>query len=368
MAGDEALWVPGTDHAGIATQNVVEKQLAKEGRRASTSAATRSWRAPRSSSKRPAARSSTSSRPSAPAPTSRAPPTRSRPSCRAPCAKRSCGCTRTGSCTRATVSFTGVRAAARRSPTKKRSSTTRTASCITCAIRSPTIRRAASRWPPRAPKPCSATWPWPCIPTTSATAISSARSAAAAHGVRIPVIGDSYTDPAFGSGAVKITPAHDANDFEVGKRHALAMPVVIDAEGIVREVLHADGRVPAELAGLDRFAARKAHRELLQEAGVLQKIDPRAQRAALLPLRHGGGAAPVRSVVRAHAAARRQGARGAAQRRAAHSPRAVGSRVCELARGHPRLEHLAAALVGPSHSGVVLRRVRHRSDRERAPM
>ena len=92
--------------------------------------------------------------------------------------------------------------------------------------------------------------------------------------VRIPVVADSYTDPAFGSGAVKITPAHDANDFEVGKRHALAMPVVIDAEGIVREVAHAEGRVPATLAGLDRFAARARIVELLQAEGVLQKIDP----------------------------------------------------------------------------------------------
>jgi valyl-tRNA synthetase len=91
--------------------------------------------------------------------------------------------------------------------------------------------------------------------------------------VRIPVIADSYTDPAFGSGAVKITPAHDANDFEVGKRHALTMPVIIDAEGIVREVALAEGRVPAELAGLDRFAARTRIVELLQANGVLQKID-----------------------------------------------------------------------------------------------
>jgi len=91
--------------------------------------------------------------------------------------------------------------------------------------------------------------------------------------VRIPVVADSYTDPAFGSGAVKITPAHDANDFEVGKRHALAMPVVIDAEGIVREVTLAEGRVPAELAGLDRFAARTRIVAMLQDAGVVQKID-----------------------------------------------------------------------------------------------
>lgn len=93
-------------------------------------------------------------------------------------------------------------------------------------------------------------------------------------GVRIPVIADSYSDPAFGTGAVKITPAHDANDFEVGKRHALAMPVVIDAEGIVREVEDAAGRVPAELNGLDRFDARKKIVAMLEAAGAVVKIEP----------------------------------------------------------------------------------------------
>lgn len=92
--------------------------------------------------------------------------------------------------------------------------------------------------------------------------------------VRIPVVADPYTDPEFGSGAVKITPAHDANDFEVGKRHALASPVVIDAEGVLREVVDADGRVPAELVGLDRFEARKRIVAMLKASGVLQKIEP----------------------------------------------------------------------------------------------
>ena len=53
--------------------------------------------------------------------------------------------------------------------------------------------------------------------------------------VEIPIIADAYTDPAFGTGAVKITPAHDPNDFDVGQRHQLGMPVVIDEQGIVRE-------------------------------------------------------------------------------------------------------------------------------------
>ena len=96
------------------------------------------------------------------------------------------------------------------------------------------------------------------------------------NGVAIPIIADSYTDPAFGSGAVKITPAHDANDFEVGKRHALPMPVIIDAEGMVREVEAAAGRVPAAFQGLERFAARKAVVAALDEAGALVKVENHA--------------------------------------------------------------------------------------------
>src|SRR6476659_9404213 len=63
----------------------------------------------------------------------------------------------------------------------------------------------------------------------------------------IPVIADEYADPAFGTGVVKITPAHDANDFEVGRRHGLAMPVVIDQFGTMAEGAEASGRVPSAL-------------------------------------------------------------------------------------------------------------------------
>ena len=89
----------------------------------------------------------------------------------------------------------------------------------------------------------------------------------------IPVVADAYADPAFGTGVVKITPAHDANDFDVGRRHSLPMPVVIDENGIMREVEDADGRVPASIAGLDRFAAREKVVALLKESGALQKIE-----------------------------------------------------------------------------------------------
>ena len=93
-------------------------------------------------------------------------------------------------------------------------------------------------------------------------------------GIEIPVIADDYADPEFGTGVVKITPAHDANDFEVGLRHKLPAPVIIDEKAVVREVADAAGRVPAELAGLDRFDARKKILEMLKTSGALVKVEP----------------------------------------------------------------------------------------------
>jgi valyl-tRNA synthetase len=87
----------------------------------------------------------------------------------------------------------------------------------------------------------------------------------------IPVIADEYADPAFGTGVVKITPAHDANDFEVGRRHGLAMPIVIDQFGKMGEGSEAAGRVPADLVGVDRFDARKRIVAQLEAAGRLAK-------------------------------------------------------------------------------------------------
>jgi valyl-tRNA synthetase len=85
---------------------------------------------------------------------------------------------------------------------------------------------------------------------------------------RLPIVGDAAIDPKFGTGILKVTPAHDKLDFEIGVRHSLP---VIDA-------LHPDGRIncPAvpELDGIDRFAARQKSAELLAEAGLLAKEEP----------------------------------------------------------------------------------------------
>ncbi|WP_292226490.1 valine--tRNA ligase [Brevundimonas sp.] len=90
-------------------------------------------------------------------------------------------------------------------------------------------------------------------------------------GRRIPIVADDYADPTKGSGAVKITPAHDFNDFGVGKRAGLAALNILDA--FARIVADDVPEIPAELVGLDRFAARKAIVARAEEDGWLREIE-----------------------------------------------------------------------------------------------
>ena len=83
----------------------------------------------------------------------------------------------------------------------------------------------------------------------------------------IPVIADEYVDMEFGTGVVKITPAHDPNDFEVGRRHNLPVIRVMNDDGTMNENA-------GEFAGMDRYEARKAIVERLKETGVLQRVEP----------------------------------------------------------------------------------------------
>ena len=87
-------------------------------------------------------------------------------------------------------------------------------------------------------------------------------------GREIPIIADEYVDKTFGTGAVKITPAHDPNDFEVGKRHNLKPIWVIDGEGKMK----ACGEVPCNLHGLDRYEARKMIIKMLDDNHSLLRV------------------------------------------------------------------------------------------------
>lgn len=87
-------------------------------------------------------------------------------------------------------------------------------------------------------------------------------------GRRIPIVADAYSDPEKGSGAVKITPAHDFNDFEVGRRHNL------EAISIFDKFARLNDSVPEAYRGLDRFEARKRVVAEIEALGLLEKIEP----------------------------------------------------------------------------------------------
>jgi valyl-tRNA synthetase len=95
-------------------------------------------------------------------------------------------------------------------------------------------------------------------------------------GREIPIVADEHADPELGSGAVKITPGHDFNDFEVGKRAGFKagdMLNMLDADAKVCQTQ--DGLVPAQFIGMDRFEARKAIVEWLENDGLLEKVEDR---------------------------------------------------------------------------------------------
>ena len=126
-------------------------------------------------------------------------------------------------------------------------------------------------------------------------------------GRRIPIIADEHVDPAFGTGVVKVTPAHDPNDFEIGRRHNLPSLTVLDERGVVT--------AHGPFQGLDRFEARPAVVDAAARGGPDRARSPavRARGRALPALRHDRRAAAVPAVVRPGRAAgsggRRRGAR-----------------------------------------------------------
>ena len=116
-------------------------------------------------------------------------------------------------------------------------------------------------------------------------------------GRRIPVVADEYSDPEKGTGAVKITPAHDFNDFEVGKRHKLPAISVLTVDAAIDLRENEDflsGVEPSTmlsetidaLQGLDRFAARKRIVEMMEAGGYLAKVEPHRH---MVPQGDGGG-------------------------------------------------------------------------------
>ncbi len=101
-------------------------------------------------------------------------------------------------------------------------------------------------------------------------------------GREIPIIADSYVDPEFGTGCVKITPAHDFNDYEMGQRHQLPMVNILDRDAALND------EVPVAYRGMDRFTARDAVVADLDAQGLLDKVEdhtlkvPRGDRSGVV--------------------------------------------------------------------------------------
>ena len=230
---------------------------------------------------------------------------------------------------------------------------------------------ASSRSPPPARRRCSAIPASRFIPTTSAIAIwwASTRFCRwSAGGYRsLPT----YSDPEKGTGAVKITPAHDFNDFEVARRHDLPMVNILAADGtmalrdnpdFVAGVPRSDELVTLimGLHGADRFEARKIVVDKMTEAGLLEKEEPHVYQVP-----HGDRSGVViepwlTEQWYADAATLALPAIEAVESgRTSLRPEAMGEDLFRVDAQHPALVHLAAAVVGPPDPRLVWARWNH---------
>ena len=167
-------------------------------------------------------------------------------------------------------------------------------------------------------------------------------------GREIPVIGDSYVDIEFGTGALKITPAHDFNDFEIGLKHGLQQIKVIDEEGRMNENA-------SVYRGLDRFECRRRIVEDLERDGVLLKTEDYRHMV--------GHCYRCKTIVEPNLSLQwfvktkplARTCHGSRQGRPdPNHSRGLGKDLFRMDGEHPGLVHLPADLVGPPHSRLVL--------------
>ena len=292
MQGYDALWLPGMDHAGIATQNVVERGSRERGQEpGTTSAARTSSRRSGSGRTSPAARSSARCAASATASTGR----RER-------------FTMDEGLSRAVQTIFkrlyddephlprradhqlvpalphGPVATSRSSTTTTRASSSSSSTATRPATTGSSSRRPGSRR-------CSATPRSRCTPDDERYAHLVGREIELPlTGRRIPVVADDHVDPEFGTGAVKVTPAHDPNDFEIGRRHGLpTLDVMTD------EAAHHGHRDPLRRAWTGSRPAPPSGRPSRAGPDRRREAPVPARGRPLLPLRHGGRAAAVAS-------------------------------------------------------------------------
>ena len=178
-------------------------------------------------------------------------------------------------------------------------------------------------------------------------------------GRRVPIIADTFVDPEFGSGAVKVTPGHDPNDAAMGERHDLPVINIMNGDGTLNENA---GR----WADQDRFDARAAYLEFLEAEGLLERTEAYTHSvghcsrdgAVIEPLVSEQWFVNVRPLADASEAAVHEG-------RIRFHPSRFKTEFLRWLEGHPALVHFAAALAGPPDPGLVLPGLRRRDRRAR---
>ena len=198
----------------------------------------------------------------------------------------------------------------------------------------------------------------PALRRASSASTSGARWCAK----RFPIVADAAVDREFGTGALKITPAHDKADFEIGQRHQLAVRDVLNPDGTLNELAGPELGGPGPVRRTQEGGRAAQGRRRPREGGAL-----REQRRLLRARRRAHRAAPHDAVVAALSA--RRGGQGGGARRPHQVPSgALVQGLPALAREHPGLVHQPPALVGPSHSRLVSQRARPReAHRGRSP-
>ena len=268
-----------------------------------------------------------------------------------PSARCSSPCTSRGCSTGAGGSSTGAPLPDR--PVRHQVGTRRSGPPALCATRWPT-GRASSGSRPRGPRRCWAFTAVAVHPDDRYRDLVGKTVRLPLVDRLIPIVADAAVDRELGTGAVKVTPAHDPNDWEIAQRHDLPAVDILSEEAVV----NAEG---GGFEGLDRYAARREVKAALAGLGLLERVTEAPLGRALLPLPDRGRAAAVAPVVRGHQAAGRQG-HGDGPFRA--DPVRAGPLREDLLRldgADPRLVRLPPALVGPPHPRLVLPgRARHR--------